>query len=824
MRVESSRFMILTPREAVRDTTVHRTRSPQPSPCALHVANCPPQPLRDCRPCAASAASSASGIGAPTSRRCARMSERLVHRGPDDDGLFAEGPVALAARRLSIIDLDGGDQPIANEDGSVVVVQNGEIYNYRELRGELERAGHRFATDCDTEVLVHLYEEHGRGVRRAAAGDVRDRALGRGASGACCWPATASGSSRSTTASPAATLSFASELKAMLEQPGFSREIDPRAVAAYLAFNSIPAPLTIFAEARKLPAGHLLTWRGRRGRALRRYARPAPAAAGEARARPGGGARRGAARGACATRSAPTSSPTCRSACCSPAASTRPASRRSPPPSSGEPVQDLLDRLRGGGLRRARRGRGWSPSATAPTTTSSSCAPTRSSCCRSWSRPSTSRSATPRRCRPTSSPSSRRARSRSPSPARAATSCSAATTPTSPTCWRRASAGSRRSPRRWSRRCRAPPPGQLRLQSQALRPRRRACRRWSATTPGRRSSRPPARAELLGTGASAWDPLDLYRERYAETEGRRAAGAAAGRRPRHLPGRRPAGQDRPLEHGPLAGAARALPRPGGRRVRPRAADAAEGARPRQEAAAAPGARAAAAAARSCAAASRASRSRSPPGCAARSSRSPARCCRRRRSRARAASTPPPSPRCSTATCSGREDLSRQLWGLMAFTLWFERYAMLAGVTTAIAANLATQLSISPMDCPLGARLAWWPLDRAARRCRVGAIDYPTRARCTRSRRRSSAASAILAGVLVAGLIWLPWDSETRAILIGAVRDRRRRRARRRLRPRPPRRSCSGRRRGGDPGLGRGHGRKLHLPLPRPPRPRLGRPR
>src|SRR5215211_8168623 len=89
----------------------------------------------------------------------ARMSARLVHRGPDDDGMFCEGPAALAARRLSIIDLAHGHQPISNEDGSAVVVQNGEIYNYRELKRELEGKGHRFATDCDTEVLVHGYEE-----------------------------------------------------------------------------------------------------------------------------------------------------------------------------------------------------------------------------------------------------------------------------------------------------------------------------------------------------------------------------------------------------------------------------------------------------------------------------------------------------------------------------------------------------------------------------------------------------------------------------------------------------------------------------------------
>src|ERR1051325_2278121 len=86
--------------------------------------------------------------------RLAAMSAPLVHRGPDSDGVFLEGGVGLAARRLSIIDLDTGDQPIANEDGTVVVVQNGEIYNYRELMHELERAGHRVRTRCDTEGLV----------------------------------------------------------------------------------------------------------------------------------------------------------------------------------------------------------------------------------------------------------------------------------------------------------------------------------------------------------------------------------------------------------------------------------------------------------------------------------------------------------------------------------------------------------------------------------------------------------------------------------------------------------------------------------------------
>src|SRR5438046_3533968 len=110
------------------------------------------------------------------------MSATLVHRGPDSDGSLVDGGIGLAARRLSIVDLEHGDQPIANEDGSVHVVQNGEIYNHAELRGELERAGHRFRTRCDTEVLVHLYEEHGlefaerlRGMFALALWDARRR-------------------------------------------------------------------------------------------------------------------------------------------------------------------------------------------------------------------------------------------------------------------------------------------------------------------------------------------------------------------------------------------------------------------------------------------------------------------------------------------------------------------------------------------------------------------------------------------------------------------------------------------------------------------------
>jgi asparagine synthase (glutamine-hydrolysing) len=222
--------------------------------------------------------------GAPDPEAVARMSRRLRHRGPDSDGLFRRGPVALAARRLSIIDLDHGDQPIANEDGSVVVVQNGEIYNYRELKRELEGQGHRFATDCDTEILVHLYEQHGdafverlRGMFAIALWDDSERRL--------LLARDRFGIKPLYYGFHAGSLSFASELKALLELPGFPREIDPHAVSAYLAFNSIPAPMTVFAAARKLQPGFLLAWQGGKIR-LRRFARLRPAAADQVRREP----------------------------------------------------------------------------------------------------------------------------------------------------------------------------------------------------------------------------------------------------------------------------------------------------------------------------------------------------------------------------------------------------------------------------------------------------------------------------------------------------------------------------------------------------------
>jgi asparagine synthase (glutamine-hydrolysing) len=218
----------------------------------------------------------ASSGGTVDPARVASMSETLVHRGPDSDGSFADGGIALAARRLAIIDLQTGDQPVANEDGRIEVVHNGELYNYRQLRDELERAGHRFATQGDTEVLAHLYEEHGldfvdrlRGMFAVGLWDRREQrlVLARDRYGIKPLYYRETGGE----------LAFASELRALPRG-----EIDLDALEAFLAFNSIPAPLTIFRETRKLAPGHILTWQNGRTE-LVRYARPAPVPAGEVR-------------------------------------------------------------------------------------------------------------------------------------------------------------------------------------------------------------------------------------------------------------------------------------------------------------------------------------------------------------------------------------------------------------------------------------------------------------------------------------------------------------------------------------------------------------
>ena len=202
--------------------------------------------------------------------RLAAMSATLVHRGPDSQGSFLAGGVGLAARRLAIIDLVGGDQPLGNEDGTCTVVQNGEIYNSAELNRELGRAGHRIATRSDTETIVHAYEQWGlgfaerlRGMFALAIWDGRLRRL--------VLARDRFGIKPLYYRDVAGELSFASELDALPRG-----ELDLDALEAFLATNVVPAPLSIFREIRKLPPGHLLTWSPAGGAALERYARPGP--------------------------------------------------------------------------------------------------------------------------------------------------------------------------------------------------------------------------------------------------------------------------------------------------------------------------------------------------------------------------------------------------------------------------------------------------------------------------------------------------------------------------------------------------------------------
>jgi asparagine synthase (glutamine-hydrolysing) len=228
----------------------------------------------------------ALGGGALDVSRLETMRDAMVARGPDDAGAWHEGPVALAARRLSIIDLEGGHQPIASQDGSLVVVQNGEIYNHEALRSELEAAGHHFTTRCDTEVIVHGLEEHGdpflerlRGMFAIAAWDRRARRLllARDPFGIKPLYWTAQGG----------VLAFASVLKSLRHAPGFTGELDLAAVEAFLAFNSIPGPLSIWRGVHKLAPGHLLEWTPGTEPVVRRWSRVTPASTGELRREPG---------------------------------------------------------------------------------------------------------------------------------------------------------------------------------------------------------------------------------------------------------------------------------------------------------------------------------------------------------------------------------------------------------------------------------------------------------------------------------------------------------------------------------------------------------
>ncbi|MCA1667831.1 MAG: asparagine synthase (glutamine-hydrolyzing) [Thermomicrobia bacterium] len=188
------------------------------------------------------------------------MCDSLRHRGPDDDGIYVHGPVGLGARRLSIIDLAGGHQPLCNETGSIWAVHNGEIYNYQDLRADLLQRGHHLATQSDTEVLVHLYEEYGddfvqrlHGMFVFAIWDApRQRLL---------LARDRLGVKPLVYMLHEGRLLWGSEIKAILTA-GVPRRVDPAALHDYLSFDYVPGPRTMFAGIRKLPAGHLLIWDG----------------------------------------------------------------------------------------------------------------------------------------------------------------------------------------------------------------------------------------------------------------------------------------------------------------------------------------------------------------------------------------------------------------------------------------------------------------------------------------------------------------------------------------------------------------------------------
>jgi asparagine synthase (glutamine-hydrolysing) len=186
----------------------------------------------------------------------AGMNQQIVHRGPDDDGFLVEENVGLAMRRLSIIDIQTGHQPLSNEDGDVWIVFNGEIYNHQDLRKDLESRGHRYRTKSDTETIVHSYEEYGsrcvehlRGMFAFAIWDRRKRKLfiARDRLGIKPLYYRFDGN----------TLLFGSEIKTILAYPGEKPEFNRGVLAEYLAFGYLAGEETMYAGIRKLMPGHL---------------------------------------------------------------------------------------------------------------------------------------------------------------------------------------------------------------------------------------------------------------------------------------------------------------------------------------------------------------------------------------------------------------------------------------------------------------------------------------------------------------------------------------------------------------------------------------
>lgn len=190
-----------------------------------------------------------------------RMNEAIRHRGPDEDGFYVDQNVGMAMRRLAIIDLASGSQPIHNADKTKWIVFNGEIYNYQELRRGLIERGHKLYTNSDTETVVHLYDEYGvdclqhlRGMFAIAIWDALESSLFLARDRVGKKPVLYSHQKNG-------DLIFGSEFRAVLEHPSVSREVDNEAIDSYLSYSCVPAPITAFAQIRKLEPGHWLRWK-----------------------------------------------------------------------------------------------------------------------------------------------------------------------------------------------------------------------------------------------------------------------------------------------------------------------------------------------------------------------------------------------------------------------------------------------------------------------------------------------------------------------------------------------------------------------------------
>ena len=190
----------------------------------------------------------------------ARMCEAIHHRGPDEDGFYQRPSVGMAMRRLAIIDLKGGQQPIHNQDRTAWIVFNGEIYNYLELREKLEKLGHKFHTNCDTEAIIHAYDRYGadcpkhlRGMFAFAIWDEAKQELFLARDRVGKKPLLYA-------RTPSGEFVFGSEFQALLQHPGVSRDIQPEAIHYYLSFMCVPAPLTAYRAIRKLEPGHSLRY------------------------------------------------------------------------------------------------------------------------------------------------------------------------------------------------------------------------------------------------------------------------------------------------------------------------------------------------------------------------------------------------------------------------------------------------------------------------------------------------------------------------------------------------------------------------------------